>query len=89
LRPFACAGVRPAPCVHLRGGMKGPGWPGLQAKRRKIMKSIKLPFTRAATGKAGPSAFLLLIWALFILDDAEAREKERRKKRGQPPKPGC
>ena len=52
------------------------------------MQSIKLTFTRAATGKTGLT-FWMLVLAVAILDDAERREKDRRKKRDRHAKPGC
>ena len=53
------------------------------------MQSIKLTFTRAATGKTGFSTFWLMVWAIAILDDAERREKDRREKRDHQAKHGC
>ena len=53
------------------------------------MKSIKLTFTRAATGKTGLSLFWMMVWAVAILDDAERREIDKRKKRDRHAKPGC
>jgi len=45
------------------------------------MKSIKLTFTRAATGETEFNTLWLLVVILFILDDADRREKKKRKKR--------
>jgi hypothetical protein len=45
------------------------------------MKSIKFTFGRAAHRRAGPGTFLLVLWALFILDESEAREIDAREKR--------
>jgi len=54
------------------------------------MQSIKLTFTRAATGRTGFSTFWLLVLAVAILDDADRRDKDRRKKQGrQATPPGC
>jgi hypothetical protein len=51
------------------------------------MKSIKLSFTRAATGKTRFSVFWLLVSAIVIINDTERREKERREKRNRQTKP--
>jgi hypothetical protein len=50
------------------------------------MRTIKFAFSRAASGDrdTGPgfSVFWLMVWAIVILDDADRRDKERRRKRG-------
>lgn len=59
------------------------------------MLSISITFTRAARDTdPGFSVFWLMVFAVAILDDAERREKEQRRKRdparpprGMKPKP--
>lgn len=60
------------------------------------MQSISSAFTRAAADHTASSpgiiVFWLMVWAIAILDDADRREEERRKKhnRLQPQrKPEC
>ena len=50
------------------------------------MISIKTAFGCAASGDSGVSTFWLLFWAIAILDDAQRRDK-RRKKRDHDAKP--
>jgi succinate-acetate transporter protein len=45
------------------------------------MTSLRTTFGNAAFGTFGSDTFWLLIWIIFILDDARRDEKERRKKR--------
>lgn len=45
------------------------------------MFSIKTTFGKAAFGHPGSGTFWLLIWAIFILDDAERREKKKRRRK--------
>jgi hypothetical protein len=51
------------------------------------MKSIKTTFAAAAFGSWASETFWLLIWAIFILDDARRREEERVKRRREPQPP--
>jgi hypothetical protein len=59
------------------------------------MSLLKTTFSQAAFGHPGSDTFWLLIWALFILDEADRREERRRKRRREaaqpqrrPPPPG-
>lgn len=45
------------------------------------MTLLRNTFAKAAFGTPGSDTFWLLIWAIFILDDAKRREQERRDKR--------
>lgn len=45
------------------------------------MFSIKTTFAKAAFGTPGSDTFWLLIWMIFILDDAKRDDEKRRKKR--------
>ena len=45
------------------------------------MNSLKTNFNSAAFGHPGSDTFWLLIWIIFILDDADRREERRRRKR--------
>ena len=51
------------------------------------MESIKLTFTRAATGKTGFITFWLLMFAIAIDDDRQRYEAQRRKKRDRHARP--
>lgn len=55
------------------------------------MIKVSTTFTRAAAGKPEPkpgfSTFWLLVFAIAILNDAESREEERRRKGEQAQKP--
>jgi hypothetical protein len=44
------------------------------------MISIKTAFGFAASGDSGFSTFWLLVFAIAILDDAQARDKRRKKR---------
>jgi hypothetical protein len=44
------------------------------------MISIKTAFGCAASGDSGVSTFWLLFWAIAILDDAQRRDKRRKKR---------
>jgi hypothetical protein len=50
------------------------------------MRTIKFAFSRAALGDQnidpGFSVFWLMVLAIIILDDADRRDKDRRRKRG-------
>jgi hypothetical protein len=77
-----------------RGVKKGPDWPGLEETAEETMLTISITFIRAATGiprpQAAVSTFWLLVFAVAILDDAERRDKEQRRKReckGEPIRP--
>ena len=65
--------------------MKGPDWPGLSTTEEN-MRTIKTAFSRAAIGVPDPgpgvSVFWLMVWAIAILDDADRRDKDCRRKRG-------
>jgi hypothetical protein len=52
------------------------------------MISIKTAFGCAAIGNSGFSAFWLLVFAIAILDDAQRRDKRRKKRDrdAQPPR---
>lgn len=45
------------------------------------MTSLRTTFATAAFGTPGSSTFWLLIWMIFILDDARRDAEQRRKKR--------
>lgn len=75
--------------------MKGPGWPGLN-KKEETMFSIKTTFIRASCYSFHVDLVGLLVLALGIDDDYQAREKQRRKKReraaaeaAKPKRPPC
>ena len=51
------------------------------------MKSIRFTFTRSTAYEPGFSTFWMLVFAIAILDDAQARDKEQRKKRERFAKP--
>lgn len=53
------------------------------------MDSLKLSFTRAAALNTGISTFSLLLLAIAIIDDSQAREIEARKKRERHAKAQC
>ena len=53
------------------------------------MESLKRTFTSAATGKTGFSIFWLLMFAIAIIDDSQAHEKEKRNKRERHAKAQC
>ena len=51
------------------------------------MKSIRFTFARHVESTPGFSTFWLAVFAIAILDDAEARDKVQRKKRERFAKP--
>ena len=55
------------------------------------MQSISLTFTLAARRRAAPqpvfSIYWMMVWAIAILDDADRREKDRRRKCEPAPAP--